>query len=88
MPQIMPISALRNETNKIVDLCHEGEPVFVTRNGQGELVVMSQALYEQMQARLDLYQKLEEAESQFASGAATTKHKALMTHFKKKLEKK
>ncbi|MBI4224383.1 MAG: type II toxin-antitoxin system prevent-host-death family antitoxin [Deltaproteobacteria bacterium] len=63
MPSIIPISDLRNKTHEVLELCREGEPVFVTRNGQGELVVMSQSLFEQMQARLELYQALEEAES-------------------------
>lgn len=63
MPHIVPISDLRNKTHQIVHRCHEGEPVFITRNGEGELVVMSQVLYEKMVAQIELYQKLDEAES-------------------------
>lgn len=74
MPQIIPISDLRNKTPEVVDLCHRGEPVFVTRNGEGELVVMSQALYEKMVARLELYQKLEEAESYERAGTKGKTH--------------
>ncbi len=48
MPQIKPITDLRN-TNDISDLCHSKmEPVFITKNGYGDLVVMSIETYEQM----------------------------------------
>jgi PHD/YefM family antitoxin component YafN of YafNO toxin-antitoxin module len=48
MPQIRPITDLRN-TNDISDLCHSKmEPVFITKNGYGDLVVMSIETYEQM----------------------------------------
>lgn len=85
MPQIFPISDLRNKTNKIVELCHEGEPVFVTRNGGGELVVMSQALYEQMEARLELYGKLEESEAYRRRGVKGKPHSQVMKDLKARL---
>lgn len=48
MPQIRPITDLRN-TNEISDICHaKMEPVFITKNGYGDLVVMSIEAYEQM----------------------------------------
>lgn len=48
MPQIRPITDLRN-TNDISDMCHSKmEPVFITKNGYGDLVVMSIETYEQM----------------------------------------
>lgn len=48
MPQIMPIKDLRN-TNEISDLCHSSdEPVFITKNGQGDLAVMSMETYEKL----------------------------------------
>jgi prevent-host-death family protein len=85
MPRIIPISDLRNKTNQVLDLCHEGEPVFVTRNGEGELVVMSQSLYEQMQARLELYSKLEEAEASRKAGKKGKKHADVMEALKARL---
>ena len=78
MPRIIPISDLRNNANKVIELCHAGEPVFVTRNGEGELVVMSQALYEQMTARLELYEKLEAAEVSFQTGNKGKTHAEVM----------
>jgi PHD/YefM family antitoxin component YafN of YafNO toxin-antitoxin module len=48
MPQIRPITDLRN-TNDISDMCHSKmEPIFITKNGYGDLVVMSIETYEQM----------------------------------------
>ena len=48
MPQIRPITDLRN-TNEISDLCHaRREPIFITKNGYGDLVVMSIETYEAM----------------------------------------
>jgi prevent-host-death family protein len=69
MPTIRSISDLRNKAQEISTLCHESdEPVFITKNGQGDLVVMSVAAYERDQARLDLYRLLDEAESDVRSG--------------------
>ena len=46
MPNIRPIKDLRN-TNEISEICHNSdEPVFITKNGYGDLVVMSMEVYE------------------------------------------
>lgn len=46
MPQIRPITDLRN-TTEISELCHaKNEPVFITKNGYGDLVIMSMETYE------------------------------------------
>ena len=67
MPIIRPITDLRN-TNEISELCHkQQEPVFITKNGYGDLVVMSIAAYEKQLALLELYKKLGEAEAQINS---------------------
>lgn len=50
MPQIRPITDLRN-TTEISELCHaKNEPVFITKNGYGDLVIMSMETYEAMTA--------------------------------------
>ncbi|HEY5556029.1 type II toxin-antitoxin system prevent-host-death family antitoxin [Acetobacterium sp.] len=68
MPQIRPIKDLRN-TTEISELCHQKqEPIFITKNGYGDLVVMSIETYESTIAKLDLYQKLAEAEAQIKNG--------------------
>ncbi|OAT86093.1 type II toxin-antitoxin system Phd/YefM family antitoxin [Desulfotomaculum copahuensis] len=71
MPQIRPVSDLRNNANEISEFCHrEGEPVFITRNGVGDMVVMSIEAYERQQALIELYGKLSEAEAEIAGGIA------------------
>ena len=83
MPLIRPISDLRNNFDEISDLCHnENEPVFITRNGKGDLVVMSLTLYEQQRARFELYQTLDAAEEQ-ARTCNGASHKDVMARLKK-----
>ncbi|MCT4661343.1 MAG: type II toxin-antitoxin system Phd/YefM family antitoxin [Tissierellales bacterium] len=62
MIKIRPIKDLRN-TNEISELCHESEePIYITKNGYGDLVVMSIETYEKKLAQAELYKKLAEAE--------------------------
>ena len=69
MPIIKSISSLRNRTREITSLCHErDEPVYLTRNGEGDLVVMSIDHYERLKAQVDLFEKLAVAQAQSASG--------------------
>ncbi len=68
VPEIRPIKDLRN-TTEISELCHQiKEPVFITKNGYGDMVVMSMETYENSLAKLELYQKLAEAETQIKNG--------------------
>jgi len=70
MPNIRPISDLRNNANEISEFCHTSrEPVFITKNGVGDMVVMSVETYERQQALIRLYVKLAEAEEEIANGA-------------------
>ena len=70
MPAIRPISDLRNSSNEISEFCRfSREPVFITKNGVGDMVVLSLEMYERQQAQLELYAKLAEAEAEIASGA-------------------
>ncbi|MEG0711438.1 MAG: type II toxin-antitoxin system Phd/YefM family antitoxin [Niameybacter sp.] len=69
MPAIRPISDLRNNANDISEFCHiNKEPIFITKNGIGDMVVMGMETYEKMQAQLELYMKLGEAELDIANG--------------------
>lgn len=89
MPTIKPISDLRNNFNTISDICHNNaEPVFITKNGQGDLVVMSMALYEQQQAQLDLYKKLLAAEAQSISTTQRKPHSTLMSELRDRVNGK
>ena len=68
MPQIRPITDLRN-TSEISDLCHaRREPVFITKNGYGDLVVMSIETYEELLETLSVDQAITEAEAEFSAG--------------------
>lgn len=56
MPNIISSAELRNKYNEVSELCHKyGEPTFVTKNGKGDLAIMSIETYEQMTARFELY---------------------------------
>ena len=71
MPIIKPISSLRNKTREIASLCHDqDEPVYLTTNGEGDLVVMSIEHYEKLNARIELFEKLSVAQSQSVAGGA------------------
>ena len=69
MPVIKPISDLRNKSNEISEIAHNSdEPIFITKNGEGDLVVMSMAYYSKIQLKLELFSKLAVAQSQKAAG--------------------
>ncbi len=68
MIEIRPIKDLR-DTTEISRLCEESkEPIYITKNGYGHLVVMSMETYKDKLAKADLYEKLAEAENQIKSG--------------------
>ncbi len=67
MPQIRPITDLRN-TTEISELCHaKREPVFITKNGYGDLVVMSIETYEEMLETVRTDTAISEAEQEYAA---------------------
>ena len=69
MPIIKPISDLRNKSNEISKLAHaSNEPIFITKNGEGDLVVMSISHYSKMQLKLELLSKLSVAQNQRING--------------------
>ena len=70
--KIKPSTSLRNEYNDISTYCKESmEPVYLTKNGEGDLVVMSIDAYTQREKMLDLREKLLEAEISMANGNKT-----------------
>ena len=69
---IKPSTSLRNEYNEISSYCKQNkQPVFLTKNGEGDLVVMSMEAYSYREEMLKLREKLLEAEAQRLSGART-----------------
>ena len=70
MPKIMPIRDLRN-TSEISEIAHKlQEPIFITKNGYSDLVVMSSELYERFAQINRIDQAIFEAETEVAEGAA------------------
>jgi len=61
MPTIRPSADLRNKYSEISEFCHQyPEPVFITKNGQGDLAVMSIETYEMLTGKKELYNLLDE----------------------------
>ena len=61
MPTIKSSAELRNDYNGISNFCHHyAEPVFITKNGKGDLAVMSIEAYEQLVGRFELYSLIKE----------------------------
>ncbi|TCL74160.1 prevent-host-death family protein [Hydrogenispora ethanolica] len=61
MPSIRPSSDLRNKYNEISEFCHKySEPVYITKNGQGDLAVMSIETFERLVGKCELYKLLGE----------------------------
>ena len=69
MPKIRSSADLRNNYNDISTFCHTyAEPVFITKNGKGDLAVMSIETYEELAGRFELYSKLQEGLDDVAAG--------------------
>ena len=68
MPQIIPIKDLKN-TSEISDMCHKAEePIYITKNGYGDMVIMSVENYDQTVLQLSMYRDLEISEQQINEG--------------------
>lgn len=68
MPRIIPIKDLK-KTSELSELCREtNEPVFITKNGYGEMVIMSMDTYEKTMLMNDIYRKVDEAEQSVRKG--------------------
>lgn len=69
MPKIKSSTDLRNNYNEISNFCHESrEPVYITKNGQGDLAVMSIESYEALTGKLNLYRLLDEGRTAVEEG--------------------
>ena len=69
MPKIRSSADLRNNYSEISQFCHEyTEPVFITKNGKGDLAVMSIEAYEQLIGRFELYSLLQDGLNDAAEG--------------------
>lgn len=84
MPIIKPISALRNKSKEISKLVHESrEPVFITKNGEGDMVLMSMQEYSRLIDE-EHYKKLLSAEDEIKYGVNTIPAKKVFEKQKRK----
>lgn len=68
MPKIIPIKDLKN-TADISEMVHAAEePIYITKNGYGDMVIMSVEMYESTMKRLNMYRELELSEREIESG--------------------
>ena len=71
MPAIRPSSDLRNSYNEISEFCHKyNEPIYITKNGSGDLAVMSIETYERLVGKFELYALLEKGLDDIENGRA------------------
>ena len=77
MPQIIPIKDLKN-TAEISDMCHQAEePIYVTKNGYGDMVIMSMETYESTMKHIAMYRDIEISEMQIKAGQVKDARTAL-----------
>lgn len=77
MPQIIPIKDLKN-TSEISEMCHKSkEPIYITKNGYGDLVIMSMEIFENAMRRFAIYEDIELSEQQIENGQIKDARSAL-----------
>jgi PHD/YefM family antitoxin component YafN of YafNO toxin-antitoxin module len=69
MPIIRPLTELQSRTDEMLEFCREqNQPIFLTENGYGSVVLMSQTVFDRMQLMINLLNKLDEAKQSIAAG--------------------
>jgi len=83
---IRPVSKCQSNFNEIAELCRSGcEPVFITRNGYEDLVLLRAQDYARSIARLELYDKLAAAQRQIDTGVPVIGHDELFSELRERL---
>lgn len=86
MIQIRPVSDLRNKFPEIEKLIDNGQPVFLTKNGNGSMVVLSLQQYSEiLENREEIEQKLDEADESAANDSTRLTHEEVFTNVRKRL---
>jgi prevent-host-death family protein len=89
LPQIRPVSDLRNHFTDISKTVHEtAEPLFLTKNGCGDMVVMSYEAFEKLQFESEIYFKLKEAEAEAKAIDKRFSHKEVFDGLREALQDK
>lgn len=87
MKQIRPVSDLRNNFAEISKIVHSSsEPVFLTKNGYGDMVVLSIENFEKMQLNSEIFVKLKEAEQEAVLTDKCFSSKEILNMMKKEFE--
>lgn len=87
MPTIRPSADLRNNYNEISEFCHMySEPIFITKNGKGDLAVMSIEEYERLSGKYELYQMIDKGMTDIEEDK-TKNYSAFMDEFTRKYSK-
>ena len=77
MPKIIPIKELK-KTSEISEMCHEADgPIYITKNGYGNMVIMSMENYEAVMRQLAIYRDIEISEKQIENGQTKDARSAL-----------
>jgi PHD/YefM family antitoxin component YafN of YafNO toxin-antitoxin module len=77
MPQIIPIKDLK-DTARVSEMCHKSsEPIYVTKNGYGDMVLMSMETFEEMCKKQQLSRQLEISENEIGDGRNRAAEEAL-----------
>ena len=86
MPLIRPVTDLETNLSEITKAVHENvEPVFLTNNGYGDMVVMSMEAWEEMNFENEIYQKLIEAQAEAQSTGERLSHKEIFDPLRQKI---
>jgi prevent-host-death family protein len=87
MAIIKPISDLRNKSNEISEMAHATqEPIYITKNGEGDLVVLSIQEYRKLERKLDLFAKLSVAQAQWDQGDRGRPYLDVMKDIRKRID--
>lgn len=79
MPQIIPIKDLKN-TSEISEMCHKtDEPIYITKNGYGDMVIMSMESFEKAMRLLTIYQDINISEKQIKEGNTKDARESLVS---------
>ena len=77
MPKIIPIKELK-KTSEISEMCHKADgPIYITKNGYGDMVIMSMENYEAVMRQLAIYRDIEISEKQIENGQTKDARSAL-----------
>ena len=77
MPQIIPIKDLK-KTSEISEMCHNtNDPIFITKNGYGDMVIMSMEAYEEAMKKIEIYRNIEISEEQVKNDQVKDAKKSL-----------